>query len=114
VAPLYNLEHVYQGVHLSDLDIKMRTISSKKEKTENQYLRKNEIPRYHYLEFPENIPVVSSVIDFKHYFSVNVKYLKNLKRTNFVCSLSDLFKEDISQRFTSYLARIGLPEISDT
>src|SRR5262249_27344924 len=85
-----------------------------KKRSPGEFLVKNERPRYHYLEFPNDIQIVSSVIDFKHYFSVNVKYLKKIKKTNFVCCVSDLYREDISQRFTSFLARIGLPEISDT
>ena len=69
------------------------------------------MPRYHYLEFPENIELVPSVIDFKHYFSIHVKYLQKLKRHNFVCTVSELFREDISIRFSSFLSRIGLPDL---
>ncbi|MGO9379430.1 MAG: hypothetical protein ACLP29_12900 [Dissulfurispiraceae bacterium] len=107
VAPLYNVEHVYQGEHLSSIDMKMQMINKKKSQGIN--LRHNEIPRYHYVEFPKEIPIVASVIDFKHYFSVNVEYLKKIKKTNYVCSVAQLFREDVSQRFASYLSRIGLP-----
>lgn len=107
VAPLYNVEHVYTGDQLEDLGLKMEIISRKK--TPGDRLRKNETPRFHYLEFENDVPVVPSVIDFKHYFSVNVAYLKKLKTKNYVCQLSALFREDVSQRFSSYLARIGLP-----
>ena len=112
VAPLYNAEHIYAGVHLSDLGIKSQTIN--KGKTPGDNLRKNETPRYHFLEFPDDVPIVPSVIDFKHYFSVNVQHIQEMKQTSFVCSVSALFREDISQRFTSFLARIGLPEIKTT
>jgi hypothetical protein len=108
VAPLYNAEHVYQGDYLSNLGLKMQGINKMKSPGNN--LRKNEIPRYHYIEFPADIPIVPSVIDFKHYFAVNLNYLKLMKRKNFVCSISPLFREDISIRFANYLARIGLPE----
>ena len=108
VAPLYNLEHVYEGEHLSELKIAMEKINRKK--SPGTYLLINERPRYHYLDFAENVPIVPSVIDFKHYFSVNVNYLKKIKKSNFVCCVSDLYREDISQRFASFLARIGLPE----
>ena len=57
----------------------------------------------------KHINVVPSVIDFKHYFSVNVKYLQKVKRKQFVCMVGDLYREDISQRFASFLSRIGLP-----
>lgn len=109
VAPLYNVEHVYNGEHLRELEIEMEPINKKS--SSGQDLVKNLKPRYHYLEFPDDIPIVSSVIDFKHYFSVNVDYLSELKKTNFVCKVSELFREDISHRFASFLSRIGLPEL---
>lgn len=108
VAPLYNAEQVYLGDHLSELGLKMESINRKH--SPGQYLRNNERPRFHFLNFPPDVPVVPSIVDFKHYFSVNVAYLKRLKRTNFVCRLSELFREDLSNRFAGYLSRIGLPE----
>ena len=107
VAPLYNSEHVYVGDHLLDLKKKMTPI--KKKKTEGTFLRNNQNPRYHYLEFPEDVTIPTSVIDFKHYFSLNVDYLNSIRETNFVCKVSEMYREDISQRFASFLSRIGLP-----
>lgn len=109
VAPLYNLDHVFKGEHLSSLDMEMRVIDSS---TTKKHIRNNEIPRYHFitvLETDSNL-IPDSVIDFKHYFSVNGKYLRSLRKEHFVCRLAPLFKEDVSQRFSHYLARIGLPE----
>ncbi len=108
VAPLYNVEHVYRGEHLSELTMTMAEI--KKGRTPGKTLRQNQTPRYHYLEFPTNVEIVSSVIDFKHYFTVNVEYLKKHKKANFICQIGPLYREDVSQRFSSYLSRIGLPE----
>lgn len=107
VVPLYNAEHVFEGSHLSDLDYQMEPISKKR--TPGTTLMQNERPRYHFLDFPTDVPLVASVADFKHYFSVHVSYLESVKGKSFVCRLSDLFREDVSQRFASYLARIGLP-----
>lgn len=107
VAPLYNEEHIYTGEHLSFLDMKMSAISKKK--SPGKSLRNNETPRYHYLEFDTSIPMVNSVIDFKHYFSVNIRYLKSHKKDNFVGQIKELYRENMSQRFSSYLSRIGLP-----
>ncbi len=83
------------------------TINEKK--TPGTTLKQNERPRYHYIEFPPSVPLVASVADFKHYFSVHVDYLQKVRAAQFVCRLSDLFREDVSQRFAAYLARIGLP-----
>jgi len=107
VAPLYNAEHVFAGEHLSELGINSQLI--KKGKTPGNFLMTNQNPRCHYVEFPKQVNIVPSVIDFKHYFSVHVSYLQELKKGNFICTVSELYREDISQRFASFLSRIGLP-----
>lgn len=108
VAPLYNAEHVYDGDHLSELQMQMQKIDRKS--TIAKTLRQNSSPRYHFLEFPDSIPIVPCIMDFKHYFSVPVDYLENIQTTNFICRIADLYREDISQRFASFLSRIGLPD----
>ena len=108
VAPLYNAEHVYVGKHLSELNLTMQQINRRK--TPGTFLRNNEIPRYHYLEFASEVPIVPSVIDFKHYFSVNAESLRERKKSSFVCMVSPLFREAVSHRFAAYLSRVGLPE----
>lgn len=110
VVPLYNAEHVFTGEHLSDLQITGTTINKKA--TEGKTLMQNERPRYHYIDFPVHVPVVASVADFKHYFSVQTAYLEKIRPKNFVCRFDDLFREDLSQRFAAYLGRIGLPTIA--
>jgi hypothetical protein len=107
VAPLYNAQHFFSGEHLSELALEMQVID--KNKTPGKMIIQNKNPRYHYISFPEESLIIPSVIDFKHYFSVNIQYLYRLKKSNFVCSVSSLYREDISQRFASFLARIGLP-----
>lgn len=109
VAPLYNFEHLIKGEHLSFLEMNMRDISNDS-KIHKSNLMQNQTPRYHFMDFPQNIPIVPSVIDFKHYFTVNVEYLKQHKKNNFICQISPLYRENISQRFSSFLSRIGLPD----
>jgi hypothetical protein len=107
VAPLYNLEHFRAGEHLLDLDRKMQRINS----DAVRLVKSNQNPRYHYVEFPQDVPIVPSVIDFKHYFSLNVEHVKRAKPKHFVCKIAEVYREDISQRFASFLSRIGLPDI---
>lgn len=113
VAPLYNIDHFTEGKHLELLGRTAQTITkfNKKKKPTTQYknLLDNEIHRYHYLDFDDDVPIVPSIVDFKHYFTVNVEYLKKHKKQNFVCSVSSLYRERISQRFSYFLGRIGLP-----
>jgi hypothetical protein len=118
VAPIYNADHVFAGTHLDDIHkehldkIEQEEQSMEKikeNKTPGEYLKKNERCRYHYLEFPDVVPIVPSVIDFKHYFSVNIEQLISMREDHFVCRVSDLYREDISLRFANFLSRVGLP-----
>jgi len=88
VAPLYNVEQFRTGEHLLDLERRMQSIPSKA----LHGIKINRNPRYHYLEFPEDTPIVPSVIDFKHYFSLNVEYLKKVKRSSFVCKVAEMYR----------------------
>lgn len=106
VAPLYNFEHFRVGEHLSELGMKMQNIQSK---SAIELIQQNNNPRYHYIKFFD-VNIVDSVIDFKHYFTVNVEYLKKHRKGNYVCQVSPLFREQLNLRFANFLSRIGLPE----
>lgn len=103
LAPLYNAEHVYTGEHLIDLDMKRTKVDKKK-------ISNNYDPRYHFLEFPSHASLVPSVIDFKHYFSVDINYITSIKKNHYICKVAPLYREQISHRFAYYLSRIGLPD----
>lgn len=109
VAPLYNAEHVFSGEHLSELNITMEKITSNKK----GQIKINEIPRYHYIDFPPESNIIASVVDFKHYFSININYLQDNLNAHYVCSISNLFREQLSHRFAFYLSRIGLPNLAE-
>lgn len=106
VAPLYNAEHFWAGEHVSELGYKARKINVNK--TEGDKIKGNNDPRYHYLSFPTDVQLVDMIIDFKHYFSIPSSYLKD-NIANRVCTIAELFREDISHRFAFFLSRIGLP-----
>lgn len=110
VAPLYNSDHVFNGEHLSEIGI--TSASFNKIKTEGKQIFQNKNPRYHYLEFPESVQLVPSIVDFKHYFSIPVSSLLEEKKKSYVCTFSELNRADLSQRFASFLSRIGLPEVN--
>lgn len=108
VAPIYNADHFFQGKHLELLNQNMQVINRNRSPGKN--IKKNDDPRYHHLEFPPHIPIVPGVIDFKHYFSVNIDYLKQKKKKDFLCKVSEIYREQITLRFSNFLSRIGLPD----
>ena len=107
VAPIYNAEHFATGSHLEQLQMKMGEFAKKSR--DYGFLTSNQNQRYHFLKFPPQVQIVDSVVDFKHYFSVSVEYMKRSRPSQFVAKIGDLYREDICQRFAAYLSRIGLP-----
>lgn len=104
VVPLYNSEHLFSGEHLDLIGITTQRQSSDPKKL----IKSNQNQRYHYIEFGDEVTIPNSVIDFKHYFTVSLDYLENNPK-NFICGISPIYRELISQRFSNYLSRIGLP-----
>ena len=71
--------------------------------------------RYHIIEIKNsdkdkyNIPD-NYIIDFRYFFTADIKQFTKEK---YVMSLDDLFREKVTQRFSNYLSRIGLPVVNE-
>lgn len=80
-------------------------------------IKKNKDKRYHflegediYLEYPPYfINVPDLIIDFKYYQTIPRDLFYNHFKNNYRISIDKLYREEISDRFTHYLGRIGLP-----
>ena len=111
VAPLYNIAHFVHGEHLSNLKIEGESFISSKNKgkellntgiyvnSKGISLVNNEIPRYHVLDFSKENTELPISVDF----------LEKEKNEDFICTLNPLYRELLTQRFSNYLSRIGLP-----
>lgn len=107
VAPLFNFEKFKNGEHWGDIfDV---GDAVKENKSTGKSIMNNETPRYHYLNFDDKLELPPMIVDFKHFFTLSSNYLYS-KLDNRICTVSELFRERISQRFTNYLSRIGLPD----
>lgn len=104
VVPLYNSEHLFLGQHLNKLKIDAHKHTSDQRKI----IKQNKNQRYHYIEFKDDVVVPNSVIDFKHYFSISLDWLES-NSLNRICGINPIYRELISQRFSNFLSRIGLP-----
>ncbi len=74
-------------------------------------IRKNDDPRYHYLSKCPELEVPETILDFKHYFTLPTGILRSAygKSEHYLARLEPLYREQVSQRFASFLARVGLP-----
>lgn len=108
VAPLYNADLLRNGTHMQ----KVYDEGKKAEVWTSDpwgLIKKNHHSRFHFLKSCPEIDLVDSVIDFKHYFSVDFEQLCHKANMKPAYSVSVPYREDISQRFAAYLSRIGLP-----
>ncbi len=106
IAPVFIFEQFLSGTHWGGIFSNNRP--QKRKDTTIKKIIDNEIPRYHFLNFPDK-DIPDLIIDFKHFFSVYKKVIYDQIDRRF-CSIDDLFKEKINQRFSYYISRIGLPE----
>jgi len=108
IAPAFIFEQFLNGTHWGG--IFESNIPQKRSNTAIKKIMDNEIPRYHYLKFPDS-DYPELIIDFKHFFTISksIIYEQMDKR---LCSVDDLFREKINQRFSYFISRIGLPEYS--
>ena len=104
VAPLYNVEHLFLGQHLSEIGIESQKFNSDLKKP----VKSNQNTRYHYIEFDSSVVLPNSIIDFKHYFTVSLNWLEGNIDLR-ICGIEPIYRELVSQRFSNYLSRIGLP-----
>jgi len=67
--------------------------------------------RFHYLElyYNNNKVLENTVIDYKHYFTVPASYLIN-NRQNRVYRLEELFAEQVTLKFATFLSRVAIPD----
>ncbi len=109
VVPLFPLEEFKLGKHLEGLGVETDSVSTK---VIERY-RKKEHVRYRIIDLDEEEKIKyhledSFVIDFRYFFTADIS---QFSRKKYKISLNNLFREDISQSFSNYLSRIGLPEI---
>lgn len=105
VCPAFDLEEFALGTHFGDWEME-KFNSRKVDKLKNN----DEYKRYHYLPSDNELSIPELVLDFKHSFTLPRDFLYKKKGEIYIASLSEIFREDLSQRFSNYLARIGLPE----
>jgi hypothetical protein len=108
-CPAYNAAEFKDGDHLKSNGLKMNTWGGDGYK---KILQQNNA-RFHYLERNQALQVPKLVVDFKHYYTIPRDALYKMYVEHYLATINKLFRESLSQRFSSYLSRIGLPELKE-
>lgn len=107
ITPGFPADQIKAGDHLKDFSIKPKNIASDIWKR----IKSNNDARYHFLPSDVNNQVPDLVIDFKSYFTLPFAYLIQHYESSYLSTINELFRENLSQRFSFYLSRIAIPEL---
>ena len=103
LLPAYLSEQFRAGTHRGN--IVCHNWSSNQWKS----IENNNNPRFHFISENNALQIPNLVIDFKHCFSIERNYLQKKIPSVYLASLAEIFRENVSQRYCSFLGRIGLP-----
>jgi len=108
-VPAFPEEILRSGEHLKSLfKIKTQRINS----TLWRPIRSNQNRRYHFLPSEPEHQIPDLVLDFKAYYTLPYTYFLSIHKDHYLATVNELFRERLSQRFSNYLNRIGLPKLS--
>lgn len=108
ITPCYYKEDFKSGENLSFLNIIQEHHNSDQIKLINQERES----RYHYIKSCDTFGIPELYIDFKIYYTISPDNLFRLYDKCYVATINALFRERITQRYTNYISRIGLPVLS--
>ena len=106
VCPAYPIDKFALGTQIKEWQ--MKVFNSREM---DKMMNNTEYKRYHYLPSLIEYSIPELVLDFKHFFTLPRDFLYKKRKQIYVASLNELFREELSQRFSNYLSRIGLPEL---
>ena len=74
-------------------------------------IKSNQLNRFHYIalnsefQIPELIGAYS-----KHVYTISIDVAYKKKNSLYLASFCELYRDNLSQRYTNYLSRIGFPQ----
>ncbi len=77
-------------------------------------IKTNSNPRFHFIEKYDQLQIPELIIDFKHFYSINRDKLYSEIKEIYLASIAELFREDLAQRYCSFLSRVGLPNMAQS
>ena len=110
VCPAYNATEFKEGEHLKSKELVMNKWGTD---LYNQIKNQNHA-RFYFLEQNQAMQVPQLIVDFKHYYTIPRDVLYKMYAKCYLATFNKLFRESLSQRFSNYLSRIGLPELAST
>lgn len=108
VCPAFPHEAFLKGDHIEGRQMSNFQNAEGRKSTYNKLQSNDSLNRFHYFEALDKV-LPELVIDFKKFHTVPIDILEDTYQETYLVSLRELYRERLSQRFSNYLSRIGLP-----
>lgn len=114
MCPIYDEQMAKKTEHLDQAfdELKIKKLPDNLyNSNEKKIVDKDWHYRFHALtvEYNERNELEKSIIDFKHYFTVPISYLVK-HREDRLFRLDDIYSEQITLKFSTYLSRVAMPD----
>lgn len=75
-------------------------------------IQQNNDSRFHSLKGSSGHQIPDLIVDFKHLYTINRNVIYEVMTDVYLATIGEVFRENLSHRYSHYLSRIGLPEIN--
>lgn len=118
MCPIYHADYASKAKHMDDVFPKFGLKVEEKDdkvlytRKDKEVMQKDWHYRYHMLRvvIGRDIVMDKACLDFKHYFTVPASYLVR-NRKNRIFRLDDIYAEQITLKFSTFLARVAMPVV---
>lgn len=107
LLPCFYRDEIENGTCADFIDIVQEPLSKK----QIDKIKKDEFLRYQYVRENNTLAIPELFIDFKAYYTLPPNYLFSKYNDLYIATINALFRERITQRYSNYISRIGLPVI---
>ena len=107
IVPCFLNDDFKTGENLLYLRIRQNSHNS----SEMKQIKNLQVPRYHYIPQDEMLEIPDLFIDFKVFYTIAPEQLFKKYKDLYIATVNALFREKITQRYTNYISRIGLPNL---
>lgn len=105
ITPCFYRDEIESGKCLEYMQITQEPLSRKI----IEKIHKDELMRYQHIRKEDKLFIPDLYIDFKAYYAISPTYLYSMYNKSYLATINALFRERITQRYTNYVGRIGIP-----
>jgi hypothetical protein len=108
ILPAFTVNEFKEGEHLKEL---YKVVQERKNQKIIDKIKEQKMERYHFIPRNLDFQIPELIVDFKIHFTIPLGDIGQTYNECYLATINELFRERLSQRFTTFINRIALPEL---